>query len=172
MTPCLVIDTNITLDLFVFHDSAQQPLHQALQQGAWRWLATEPMLTELARVLTYPLIERRLAAQGRSRQEVIQSMQQYAHWVAPAPAAPLACKDPDDQIFIDLACYCRCPLVSKDKLVLALRAPLKLLGVVVTPILDLGLTLPAGLATNAASAPAQTPPLACAPAHDPPQTGA
>jgi predicted nucleic acid-binding protein len=49
----------------------------------------------------------------------------------PAPKAPYTCKDPDDQIFIDLACQHSCWLISKDKAVLTMRSRLARLGATV-----------------------------------------
>ena len=59
--PSIVIDTNIALDLLVFEDPAWAPLAAVLAAGELRWVATEPMRGELARVLRYPLIARRMA---------------------------------------------------------------------------------------------------------------
>jgi predicted nucleic acid-binding protein len=47
--------------------------------------------------------------------------------------AMYTCKDPDDQVFIDLAVAHNASLVSKDHAVLAMRGRLKRLGIVVSP---------------------------------------
>jgi predicted nucleic acid-binding protein len=125
----IVIDTNVALDLLVFNDPASAPLQAALDAGELRWLATAPMRDELARVLGYPQIVPRLAFHGRTPEAVLADFDRQALRVAPAPRAPVVCKDPDDQIFIDLAVAHRAPLRSKDRAVRALRKRLAALGV-------------------------------------------
>lgn len=129
MTPCIVIDTNIALDLLVFGDPACVPLQTALDAGELRWLATAAMRDELARVLGYPKIVPRLAYYRRTPAAVLADFDRQTQRVEPAPRATVVCKDPDDQIFIDLAVAHRAPLRSKDRAVRVLRKRLAALGV-------------------------------------------
>jgi putative PIN family toxin of toxin-antitoxin system len=129
----LVIDTNVALDLCVFADPATEPLRQALAQGDWRCLATAAMRDELQRVLGYPLVARRLLADGRSADEALVLWDAAVSIVAPAPKAPYTCKDADDQIFIDLAAEHQARLISKDKAVLCMAKRLARLGAEVLP---------------------------------------
>jgi putative PIN family toxin of toxin-antitoxin system len=130
----LVIDTNIVLDLLVFDDPCWAALRTALAAGQLRWIATPPMRAELARVLGYPLIARRLDRDARAPEAVLAAFDARSHVVEPMPPrAPFVCKDTDDQIFIDLAVCQRAVLLSKDRAVLAMRRRLATLGVVVTP---------------------------------------
>ena len=140
--PLLVIDTNIVLDLLVFEDPAQAALRDAVQQGQVVWLATPAMRDELERVLTYPQVARRLLARLRTDQEVLAHFDSRSRRVPPAARAPVRCRDPDDQIFIDLAVAHRAELLSKDALVLRLRKRLAALGVVVAS--QRGAAAPAG----------------------------
>lgn len=131
----LVIDTNIALDLLVFDDPACLPLAAALDAGEQRWLATAAMRDEFARVLGYPLIAARLAQNGRDAAGVLAAFDRRVERVSETPArAPVACSDPDDQIFIDLAVAHRARLLSKDRAVLAMRKRLVALGVAVSGI--------------------------------------
>jgi putative PIN family toxin of toxin-antitoxin system len=125
----LVLDTNIVLDLFVFDDQAARGLGAELESGAWLWLATASMREELARVLRYPHLVSRLAFYGRAEQEVLGQFDSRTRIVDVPPTAPVACSDPDDQKFIDLAVAHRAVLLSKDAAVLAMRKPLAALGV-------------------------------------------
>lgn len=138
----LVIDTNIVLDLLVFEDPAQAGLRDAVQQGRVVWLATQAMRDELERVLTYPQVARRMLARHRTDQEVLAHFDSRSRRVPPAARAPVRCRDPDDQIFIDLAVAHRAELLSKDALVLRLRKRLAALGVVVAS--QRGAAAPAG----------------------------
>ena len=130
----LVLDTNIVLDLLVFQDPAIRPLQQALTDNTLHWIATRPMRDELARVLTYPQIARSLARRSVDNAgtqgppgiadpalAVLAQFDAQVAWQAVAPKAPVTCKDPDDQIFIDLAVAHQALLLSKDKEVLCMK---------------------------------------------------
>ncbi len=52
--PRLVIDTNIWLDLLVFHDPRVQALQDGLASGHYRAIGTHAMRAELAVVLARP----------------------------------------------------------------------------------------------------------------------
>jgi predicted nucleic acid-binding protein len=126
----LVLDTNIVLDLFVFADARARPLHDCLERGGARWISTAAMRDELARVLAYAHIESKLAFYRRPAGEVLARFDRHASIVDVPAKAPVTCKDPDDQKFIDLAVAHRCMLLSKDGAVLSMTKRLALLEVV------------------------------------------
>lgn len=127
-----VLDTNIVLDLLVFDDPAWAALKAALAAGTLRWIATPSMRVELARVLDYPMIARRLVRDARAPEAVLALFDAQSRTVADMPArAPFVCKDPDDQIFVDLAVAHRALLLSKDRAVLTMHKRLATLGVAV-----------------------------------------
>lgn len=128
----VVIDTNIALDLLVFEDPSWGALTARLAAGELRWLATDAMRTELARVLGYPLIARRMAQRGLEVPAVLADFDARVQKVAGTPPrAPCVCSDPDDQVFIDLAVAHGALLLSKDRAVLSMKKRLALRGVVV-----------------------------------------
>jgi len=113
-----ILDTNVWLDWLVFEDARLASLVDAIASGAVRVEATAPMLEEFASVLRRPhfgLDEvARDAACARQRATVT------LH--APAPDCRLACTDPDDRMFVDLAVALRADwLLSRDKALLRLR---------------------------------------------------
>ena len=110
----VVLDTNIVLDLFVFDDAAARPVAQGLGEGALRWLATQAMRDELARVLGYPQIAPRLAHYALDRGGVLARFDGQAVLVEAPAKAPVTCADGDDQKFIDLAVAHGALLLSKD----------------------------------------------------------
>jgi putative PIN family toxin of toxin-antitoxin system len=125
----VVLDTNIVLDMFVFHDPAAQPIVDQLHGRTLRWLATPAMREELLRVLSYPHIAKRLVFQNLPATNVLESFDQHAQLVpVPTPCA-LRCQDPDDQKFIDLAVACQALLLSKDQAVLRMKKKLLPQGV-------------------------------------------
>jgi predicted nucleic acid-binding protein len=115
----------------VYNDPLQAALDKALRAGKLKWLATSAMRVELSRVLDYTQVAARLQAKNLTPELVLAQMDTLATLVEVAPKAPYTCKDPDDQIFIDLACQYQCLLLSKDKAVLALRSRAKRVGAVV-----------------------------------------
>nr|WP_315847838.1 putative toxin-antitoxin system toxin component, PIN family [uncultured Rhodoferax sp.] len=124
----IVLDTNIVLDLLVFHDAATPPLRDALQAGRLQWVATAPMRDELERVLDYPQIAKRLVFYGLSAAQVLQARDAQVQTLEVPPKASVTCKDPDDQKFIDLAVAQRCTVLSKDQAVLCMAKRLLALG--------------------------------------------
>lgn len=130
----LVIDTNVALDLLLFQDPATAPLRQALASGHWRWISTDGMRAELARVLQYPQIAPRLLHHGLSADVVLARFDDLTQRVAPSPKAPCTCRDADDQPFVDLAVAHRAPLFSKDRDLRQMRKRLAGCGVWVGPL--------------------------------------
>src|SRR5574343_340874 len=131
-----VLDTNIVLDLWDFDDPASDPLRASLEDGSTRWLATAAMREELARVLDYPHIARRLAARALPAQAVLAHFDRHVQLQADAPKAPYSCKDADDQKFIDLAVQHGAALHSKDAQVLCMKNRLARCGVALNPVVD------------------------------------
>jgi len=131
---CVVIDTNIVLDMWVFDDPRSRPLNEALHSGGLRWLASAEMREELLRVLGYPHLVQRMVLRGVSAPDVLAQFDRYAHSVPSAERAPYVCNDADDQKFIDLAVAHQALLISKDKEVLRMKNRLARLGVAVLPV--------------------------------------
>lgn len=124
----VILDTNIVLDTFVFNDPAAKPLRAALEAGTLQWIATAPMREELERVLAYPKIAKRLAFYQLQAADVLVHFDTRVHTVDVAAKAPIVCKDPDDQKFIDLAVAHKALVLSKDNAVLCMKKRLIALG--------------------------------------------
>jgi len=132
----LVLDTNIVLDVFLFPDVASRPVREGLEAGRLDWIATPHMRNELERVLAYAQIAPRLAFYGLTPADVLAGFDRHARIVEPAPRIGFSCKDPDDQVFVDLAAAHGAQLLSKDRAVLCMRKRLAGLGVVIGAVLD------------------------------------
>lgn len=128
----IVIDTNIALDVLLFAAPDAQPLQAALQTQQLQWLATPRMREELLRVLAYPHIALRMQFYQHTTEHIMQQFDALATVVEAAPRCIYACKDPDDQCFIDLAVAHDALLLSKDAQVLKLRKRLAKLGIMVS----------------------------------------
>jgi predicted nucleic acid-binding protein len=133
LTRC-VLDTNIVLDLWVFDEPKATALRNSVETGASGWIATAAMREELARVLAYPQIVKRLSARALPADTVLGHFDRWAQLQPDAPKAPYACKDADDQKFIDLAVQHTATLHSKDAQVLCMKKRLARCGVTLNPM--------------------------------------
>ena len=117
----VVVDTNVARDLLIFSDPRTAPLRTLLAQGRLHWIATQVMRDELERVLAYPHIVSRMDFYRVDAAQVLAAFDAKARLVDIAPRVTYACKDADDQKFIDLAAAHRAILLSKDKAVICMR---------------------------------------------------
>jgi predicted nucleic acid-binding protein len=112
-----VLDTNVWLDWLVFGDPGVTAIVRGVERGALLVLGTDETRAEWLDVVARPLFG--LDPRARAAAEAT-----YDRWVQPcarAPACALACRDRDDQKFIDLAVAGHARwLVTKDKALLAL----------------------------------------------------
>jgi predicted nucleic acid-binding protein len=131
-----VLDTNIVLDLWVFDEPQAEALRTSVESGSTQWLATAAMREELARVLAYPQIAKRLMHRELPASAVLDHFDQYAQLQPDALKAPYACKDADDQKFIDLAVQHTAALHSKDAQVLCMKKRLARCGVAMNPTIS------------------------------------
>ena len=112
----MIVDTNVLLDFWAFHDPKTEALLRLIEGGTCTMLRDEATENEFAEVIHRPGF--RLSPE---EQTAI-----LTHWfrIARRPASPAKdalarCRDPLDQKFFDLASGSGCPLiVSKDKLVM------------------------------------------------------
>ncbi|MGV0999151.1 MAG: putative toxin-antitoxin system toxin component, PIN family [Fluviibacter sp.] len=121
--PRIVLDTNVVMDLFHFQAPALMPLADAIARDQVVCLANQKTLNELERVTGYPQF--RLDDAGRAC-----LIRDYSAHLAivPLPTTtgpalpPLPkCRDPDDQMFLELAQQAAADLlISRDNLVLKL----------------------------------------------------
>lgn len=128
-TPVIVLDTNALLDWLVFKDPAMTPVVQAISSGTLRWLACPAMQREWGFV--WP---RATFARWQPDAAVTETAFALATIVEDPPRGPMRCKDPDDQVFIDLALHCQARwLLSKDAALLKLARRARNSGVHILP---------------------------------------
>jgi len=115
----VVIDTNVWLDLFVFHDPASQALAHALRRGSLQPVRNQRTDAELLAVLARPQFVAKLPSAATAN--LLRHWQELARGVPESPAAPWVCGDPADQKFLDLAYGARArALFTKDRALLRL----------------------------------------------------
>jgi len=115
----VVLDTNVLLDLFVFHDPRWAPLVAALENRSVRAVTRADCRAEYLAVLHYP----HLPLDDDSRAAAAARFDALIETVAPTSRAlrlPV-CTDRDDQKFLELARDAGAStLVTKDKALLKL----------------------------------------------------
>ena len=115
----IVIDTNVCLDLFVFHDPRWAPLLAALESGALVAVTRADCRDEYLAVLKYP----HLPLDESSRAHAAERFDALLRVVAPdAKHVRLpVCTDRDDQKFLEIARDAEAQvLITKDKALLKL----------------------------------------------------
>jgi putative PIN family toxin of toxin-antitoxin system len=113
----VVLDTNILLDIFVFNDERAHHLKKALFDKTTHFVASQKTIEEFADVISRPLFkldEQTQVAILAQWQSIVEQQDD-----SNLATAPWTCRDPDDQIFLDLAYQLRPSiLISKDNVVL------------------------------------------------------
>ena len=121
----LVLDTNVWLDWLVFDDPSVAPIRAAVEANRAEVFIDAACEAELERALAYDFGRKRtLDAAGRDT--CLAECRRVAHRIdAAAPEAERArlpaCRDPDDQKFLEAALNSRAEfLVTKDRALLDL----------------------------------------------------
>jgi putative PIN family toxin of toxin-antitoxin system len=115
----IVIDTNVCLDLFVFHDPRWAPLLAALERGEVKAVTRADCRDEYRIVLHYP----HLPLDEDSRAAAAARFDALVTVVAPdsKPVRLPVCTDRDDQKFLEIARDANAAiLITKDKALLKL----------------------------------------------------
>lgn len=119
----LVLDTNVSLDLFVFRDPRGSSLLKMLRDGECEVLMRIDCRDEYLRVLAYP----QLKLSPLRRVNAIEAFDALYRFVGAAELSETVdaelpqCADPDDQKFLELALQSHAGVVlSRDKAVLEL----------------------------------------------------
>jgi putative PIN family toxin of toxin-antitoxin system len=113
----VVLDTNILLDIFVFHDERAANLRQAIMAKNIQFVASQKTLEEFADVISRPLFK----LDSQTQSSIIEEWQSFAQLSDDSDLAPAPwkCQDTDDQIFLDLTYLVRpAILISKDNALL------------------------------------------------------
>lgn len=113
-----ILDTNVWLAWLVYDDPLTRRLGEAVETGRIILPALPRIRDEFERVLAYP----RLRLGPTQRTVALLRFDRHARMGPPVPVADLACRDPDDQVFLDLALHRGVGwLLSRDRQLLALR---------------------------------------------------
>jgi len=119
----LVLDTNVWLDWLVFNDPSVLSLKAAVASGEAEVFMAAACEEELARVLASPL--RKAPLDITVQAKCLEECRKIVRWIDGSRrtnAARLpACRDPDDQKFLELASECGADfLVTRDLALLVL----------------------------------------------------
>ena len=96
----VVVDTTLVVSALVFRAGRLSWVRSAWSSGAVVPVVSEPIITELLRVLAYP----KFALSEDERDELLSDYLPYAEvWAEETPPSGIRVSDPDDTIFVDLA---------------------------------------------------------------------
>jgi len=126
--PRLVLDTNVILDLLVFKDPSTEPIRLLLDAKQVDAVRTPASMAELIDVIGRPAFK----LSGADQEMIVQAWESRSRQLenTAIEPAPFSCRDPDDQVFINMAYSLRpALLLSKDLRVLELQAIAKQHGV-------------------------------------------
>ena len=128
--PVVVVDTNVVLDWWVFRGVDAVAVLQVILDGQLRWAITPRMRDEFRRVLQY----KQMKGYEHDPQEALRQFDSAAFGVQMPARCSFKSRDPDDQVFIDLAVACGAKvLLSRDKALLRLAARARGLGLWIGP---------------------------------------
>ena len=97
----LVLDTNVCLDLFVFHDPRWDDLLHGLENGSLKAVTNQGCRAEWLAVLQYT----HLPVNDANRPSIIDAFDKLIEQANPARSSSIklpVCTDPDDQQFMEL----------------------------------------------------------------------
>lgn len=120
MPKLVVLDTNVCLDLFVFHDPRWNLLLDGLKAGNIKAVTRDDCRMEWLAVLNYP----HLPVIPAQREDITRQFDQHIECISPVAKSTLrlpVCSDKDDQKFLELARDAGADiLITKDKALLKL----------------------------------------------------
>jgi putative PIN family toxin of toxin-antitoxin system len=120
MTVRVVLDTNVVLSALVFRSGRLAWLRAAWQSGQVTPVVCRETTEELLRALTYP----KFGLSPEEREQLLADLLPYAEAALlpnPLPPGLPVCRDPDDAVFLALACAVGADaLVTGDSDLLAL----------------------------------------------------
>ena len=106
----VVLDTNVVIAGMLWH-GAPRKLLEAATQGEIRLGTSATLIDELAKVLRYPKLAKRLSAQGLSAGAIVARYALLSDPFVPASIRPTVSADPDDDHVLACALAARAHLV-------------------------------------------------------------
>lgn len=119
-----VLDVNVIISALLAPTGSAARVVRSWLDGAFELIASDALLAELDRALSYPKVRKRVDA--AEAQELVDLLRRSAEMIDdPAEAAVLRSADPGDDYLIALAAVAKAVIVSGDRhlLVLAPRVP-------------------------------------------------
>ncbi len=98
-----LLDSNVLARATPGKASAAREVLLLLTQSPQQLVTSAPLLTELARILQYPRVRALHGLDDAGIQTYLRDVQAAAHVVAPATPAPVATRDPADDLVIATA---------------------------------------------------------------------
>jgi putative PIN family toxin of toxin-antitoxin system len=97
-----VVDTNVWVSALLNPAGQPAAIRLALARERFTLVTSEPLLTELAKVLARPRFARRYGVKGTDIGELVALLRERAE-IAPVAGTVRLCRDPDDDVVIETA---------------------------------------------------------------------
>lgn len=97
-----VVDTNVLVSALISPHSVSAQVLNLWRDDAFLLLTSDPILTEVERVLTHPRLRHRYGLSVTVVSELMRGLHRFAFIVGQSPNTRDVCRDPDDDKF--LAC--------------------------------------------------------------------
>jgi putative PIN family toxin of toxin-antitoxin system len=122
---CVVLDTNVLLDLWLFDEPSTRPLRAAIEAGRLRALRSADCDAEFEEVIQRD----QFGLDEAARRNMMARWSACSEAIADVAPGPLACADPDDQKFLDAAFSAGADLLlTRDKALLRLARRAEMAG--------------------------------------------
>ena len=99
----VVLDTNIVISCYLSPYGPPAHIFQYWEQGAFTLVVSEPILTEIERVFSYPRINKRLRLSDKEIAGIVAGLATFGELVTPQQRLHVVKADPDDDMFIECA---------------------------------------------------------------------
>ncbi len=129
-----MLDTNAALDALLFDDASMRALMLEVRAARLQWVVTPRMRDEFLHVLARPMLAKYITDGERTLSD-FDRLANVRDETTPGRDPRLVCRDPDDQVFIELALRERASwLVTRDRDLLCLAARARRLNLqILTP---------------------------------------
>jgi len=118
LSPALVLDTNVLVSVLIYRDVRFAALQQSWAAGHFIVATNRPVSEEFARILRYPQFAARCSPEAVFDEYLARTRLVNR----PVDRALAACRDPNDQMFLELACAAEAfALLTDDKQLLRMR---------------------------------------------------
>jgi putative PIN family toxin of toxin-antitoxin system len=99
----VVLDTNTVISRYLSPSGPPAHIFQYWEQGAFTLVVSEPILSEIERVFSYPRINKRLGLSDKEIAGIVAGFATFGELVTPQQRLHVVEADPDDDMLVECA---------------------------------------------------------------------